>query len=147
MASDTQTWDAFLAVPMSSVPKKEYAKLKRDLRALVDTLSEHPAWRRIFCPPLDLEGVNFDSPAQALEVDVSALERSERFVAILPAPAPTSVYFEAGIAYQLGKPMAIAYAVERAVPFLLRGLPAARSNVTLFPYASFDEIGPRLLQG
>lgn len=142
---EKDVWNAFLAVPMSSIPKRDYEKTKRHLRQLIVALSPHPSWSKIFCPPLDLETTNFDSPADALVADVRALERSERFVAILPAAAPTSVYFEAGIAYQLNKPMFVAYATESAVPFLLRGLPDVRTNVKLFQYRTIEEIGMRLL--
>lgn len=145
--SDDNKWDAFVAIPMSSIPRKDYEKAKRRLRELITFLSQHAEWAKIFCPPLDLEATNFDSPADALIADVKALENSKRFVAILPAAAPTSVYFEAGIAYQLAKPISIAYASENAMPFLLRGLPSVRPNVHLFQYKTFGEIGERLLAG
>jgi hypothetical protein len=138
-------YDVFLSVPMASFKDdSEYKPFYRDAMKVVDALRNR-CKLSVFCA---LEGIDsmdkFDVVSTSVEVDIDNLRNSGSFVMLYPQKLATSAVFEAGYALALGLPCRLFVRDPRDLPFLLRRLPEAFTNVSILDstdWETYEDIG------
>jgi hypothetical protein len=122
-----ETYDLFLAVPMSSFPAEEYQALRSDLLAALDKWKKNSRGLNIFCAMDGIsEPINFDNPEKGREMDCDAIRHSRHFAAIYPKNVNSGMTFEAGVAYAHGVPMTIFCRDEKDLVFMMRQMPGTK---------------------
>lgn len=113
------SYSHFIAVPMSAIARDEYDQFRVLLAQFVDAL-EKGTGRKNFCAAIHGEGVNFDHPADAYNMDIDAVRAADEFIMIWPSLSPSGAIYEAGYAAALGKPVTIFVKDRAHLPFMLR---------------------------
>ena len=135
----------FLSVPMASFKDdSEYKPFYHDVMKVIDVLRDR-CNLSVFCA---LEGIDsmdkFDVVSTSVEVDIDNLRDSGSFVMLYPQKLATSAVFEAGYALALGLPCRLFVRDPRDLPFLLRRLPEAFTNVSILDsndWDTYEDIG------
>jgi hypothetical protein len=118
------SYDLFLAVPMSSFRPEEYRALRSELLAAIERWKSRARTLRIFCAMEGIaEPINFDDPEKGRQMDHHAVRSSRHFAAIYPGSINSGMTFEAGIAYAHGIPMTLFCRDKKDLVFIMRKMP------------------------
>lgn len=143
MTQKDSLYDYFLAVPMSALSPDEYSALRSQITSLVKAFEEQG--KRAFCDVLEIEGRNFDHPADAYQIDIGALKNSRALALIWPKATLSSAIYEAGYAAALGKPVTLFVKKREDLPFMLRNADQQTADsIKIITYNDFADIARAL---
>jgi hypothetical protein len=132
--------EIFLSAPMSSLEEAEYNALVDDLTLIDEALKERCEFEDVYCAAISARE-QFTAPKLAARFDIQTVMTSRAFILILPEKTPSSVIFEAGIAFARG--MRSLYFVPRRaeLPFLMSELDEVfPDQVKVFTFETVDDI-------
>ena len=131
-----ETYDAFLATPMASVPKdKSYEEERAGAERVTAALRTFCEFD-VYCAAVGIESrKKFDVSWMAAEVNYRALVNSRFFVLYVPTqPAePSGIWAEAGYALGIKKPSLYLTAGDVKLPYPMQGLPSHKAHEVMPP--------------
>lgn len=145
----------FVAVPMTSVQKSEYWKIKKSVEELIAVVKRQ---KNLGIFPLFVRvrsfgtKANFDSPKTSFEKSLVTIKRSNNFILIYPnrlnsEHAPSSTLLEAGVAIAMEKPIVVFKQKEAEVPYLLKeaaNVRISRLNIKVYAYTDVGDLLDRV---
>lgn len=135
----------FIGVPMASVAKLQYAKMRSGALSVKQAILEHTRIRDVYCPMEAIASTsNFDSEKKAIFDDFKILKESEYYLFIYPKRVVSSVLLEMGYAIALSKKTKIFTQNRANLPFMLRQADEAVPNLFVHEYKQFDEIAEKI---
>lgn len=135
-------YSLFVSVPMSSWTLPwAYQTFVEQLQPVFEAISSQPALATYYFSGKEFRTPrDFDPDAIGVDKDLAALDRSDRFLLIMPKKLPTSCLAEAGYALAKGIP-ALYFARERVfLPYMLREISQVSRSVRTAEYQSLAEV-------
>jgi len=118
----TFKYDVFLTAPMVAIGDSRFKIFNAEIKEIQTLLQKECGFERIYYSGENVnEWGELPQSAVALQKDIEALKNSQYFVLIYPDHRVSSVLFEAGVAYVLGKPSFYFGKIEN-FPYLMRGV-------------------------
>jgi hypothetical protein len=150
LLKDKPQFDVFLSAPMASFKTDaEYQPFRTDVLKVVSTLRDS-CGLTVFCALESIAAIkDFDTYGVSARDDFDNLERSGNFMLLYPRPMVTSALFEAGYALARGIPCRFFVKSPQDLPFLMRDLPEAFSNLSIVDnneWTSYDDICKTILK-
>lgn len=150
LLKDTPDFDVFLSAPMAAFKTDaEYIPFRTDVLQVIKTLRES-CRLTVFCA---LEAVttikDFDTCGVSAHDDFDKLEHCANFLLLYPGPLVTSALFEAGYALARGMPCRFFVKSPQDLPFLMRELPEAFTNVSILDnseWATYGDICKKIVK-
>lgn len=140
MSQKTYKYDVFLAAPMAGLADDDFESMMKKQDEIKAALEKECGFSRVFFAGSNMRSkIDFDSADLSIETDVNAIKDSQYFVMIYPEKIVTSVLFEAGIAFALGKPSFYFGHVDN-FPFLMTQAQQSFEHVKIYEAANLDEI-------
>ncbi|MCK9388530.1 MAG: toll/interleukin-1 receptor domain-containing protein [Sulfuritalea sp.] len=131
----------FIGAPMASLPRSEYAEMRRNVLLVRDALKQHTSATEIYCPCERISSPGkFDDVKKAIYEDFKILKESEYYLFLYPQKSASSVLLEMGYAIALSKKTKIFTRRRSELPFMLKRADEAIRNLQVFPYRSVDQI-------
>lgn len=136
----TYTYDIFLAAPMAALNDTEFTQVINKIKEIKQTLEVECRFKNVFFAGTNMKTKDdFDSADISIETDVNALKESRYFMMVYPEKIVTSVLFEAGIAFALGKP-SFYFGHSDNFPFLMRQANQKFNHVKIYEALNHDDI-------
>ena len=136
----TYKYDVFLAAPMAALSNDDFESALRKENQIKKALEEECNFSRVFFAGTNMRTKDdFETADVSIETDVNAIKESQYFVMVYPEKIVTSVLFEAGIAFALGKP-SFYFGQQRHFPFLMQQAHQRFDHVKLYEADSLDKI-------
>lgn len=126
----------FIATPMSAFSEVEY----KELQIAIENIKQNRA-HNYFSEITQVKTLNnFISPEDAAKKDIQAINVSDKFILIYPKEVLTSIFFELGIAYNLG--LSIDIYVKKGVnlPYLTQEINKFNNNITIIEYNEISDL-------
>lgn len=133
--------EIFLAVPMAAISTPEYVKQRRAMRDVVACLRSSWSGLRVYYPAEHIKPKSeWEPPDMSLVRGLRALESCRLFVLIYHYRSPSSIIFEAGIAYDRRIPSI--YFVKKGIklPYLMDAAGRIEPRVRVFEYSRYADI-------
>ena len=147
-------FDAFVAAPMSAIPKEDYERVTKEVNQLIDHLRSHTGLKEIaYSGSTSPKYGSWDLEGTSLEKNLRRITRSRSFILIHPVPAQTSALIEVGFAIAQGMRVLLITPDRKSLPFLLRSPEKSKlADISVLDYtkledvtAKLDELAPWLL--
>lgn len=136
----TYKWDVFLAAPMAAMANDKFENTLWKENEIKKVLEEECGFSRVFFAGTNMKTKDdFETADLSIETDVNAIKDSQYFIMIYPEKIVTSVIFEAGIAFALGKP-SFYFGQPDNFPFLMTQAHQKFEHVKIYEADSLDEI-------
>lgn len=134
MLARMESYDLFIAAPMSAIAPGDYATGRKDILALMESLSGRHKFGRIYFAGAQIEDSgSFTSEDEALRRDMAALRAARLFVMIYPGKIVTSALVEVGYAMALRLPCLLLVRDRDDLPYLLKQAERAGEAAQLPP--------------
>lgn len=136
----TFKYDVFLAAPMAALANDDFESALKKENEIKMVLEEECDFSRVFFAGTNMKTKDdFDTADLSIETDVNAIKESQYFIMIYPEKIVTSVLFEAGIAFALGKP-SFYFGRPHNFPFLMSQAHQKFDHVKIYEADTLDEI-------
>ena len=147
-AAGDYEYDVFLSAPMAAYhDDTTYVPARLEVKKIFDALRDRCGFRVFWAAEKIERLADFDTIDVSVAGDVRSLEASRHFILIYPATLATSALFEAGFACALKRPSHYFVRERHDLPFLMRELPGAVSNVRIHTsddWTTYEDIARRL---
>jgi hypothetical protein len=135
----------FIGVPMASIAKVEYAKMRSGAMQIKQAILTHTKLKDVYCPVENIVSTtNFDSEKKAIFDDFRVLKESEYYIFLYPKRIASSVLLEMGYAIALSKKTRVFTNSRSELPFMLRQADEAVPNLFVYEYKEFSEIAAKI---
>lgn len=136
----TYKYDVFLAAPMAALADDDFESALKKENEIKVVLEKECGFSTVFFAGTNMtKKEDFETADLSIETDVNAIKDSQYFVMIYPEKIVTSVLFEAGIAFALGKP-SFYFGNTDNFPFLMSQAHQRFDHVKMYEANSLDEI-------
>ncbi|MEO6135287.1 MAG: hypothetical protein ABIP35_09050 [Ginsengibacter sp.] len=136
----TYKYDVFLAAPMAGLSDEEFESALKKQNEIKVVLEEECGFSRVFFAGTNMKTKSdFDTADLSIETDVNAIKDSQYFVMVYLEKIVTSVLFEAGIAFALGKP-SFYFGKVSNFPFLMTQAQQKFDHVKTHEAGTLDDV-------
>lgn len=138
----TEYHDVFLSTPMTSFQKSDqWPSHREEFQKILTAIRKRAGLSKYYFSGENmLDDTSFDPAPIGAFKDLSALQRSRRFIMIYPERVPTSCIAEAGIALAKKMPSVYFFRDQGHLPYALTQVNQVYSFVKFYPYTHIAEI-------
>jgi len=139
--SFAQGFDAFLALPMASVPSDCYGVQREEALRVGNHLKRYCGFTHVYnAADAIYSETRFDRPEISIQMALAAMRVSRLLVMLYTVDRPSSILVEAGCALAQGIPSMYFVRKPLRLPFLLEAAHAALPSVRHFEYDCIEDV-------